>query len=630
MRINIKKKYNLSDDESLIIMKTDIKNVDLSSTNVKYEIYHPYTLEKLNMEHCKEVKIVVNSPVNLDNQTIALYNSLIKSGYNLFDTSDSFYNDICTTYTSENGTDVTIDDRQNELFANNANFTLCQSECTFESYNVITNKVKCNCEVQKNSSIIDFISSTFNDNNIIINTFLITFKYSNIMVIKCYKFAIDLSSLTKNIGRIIMSAILFLFLIMFLIFFFYDRKKINYYINLVLKNKNNKLNIKNKKSFKSKPKHDKIDIKKNNKLNNKNSLTKKNKIKEKNKTLIHKKASKILNKNMPPKKKAKEIKNKSINKNEITSKNNLNDISKNELMNKVNKKGKGLNINIIPIKNVIQLKKYKSSKNSIKSKMFKRKPTNINIYKKPKSINKKIHNKNENINFVNLNDAELNTLSYNNAILYDKRTYFQYYKSLLKKRQIILFTFVPANDYNLFTIKFCLFLLSFSLYFSMNVLFFSDSHIHLIFIENGSYNLIYQIPKLIYSTLVSSLINTILKLLALTESNILRIKNEKNIKEITTKVKSIRACITIKFIAFFISSSFLLLFFWYFVSCFCGVYINTQYILIQDIIISFGMSMIYPFGLALIPGIFRIPALRAQKRDKKCLYQFSGLISLVF
>lgn len=243
-------------------MKTDIKNVELSSTCVKYEIYHPYTLEKLNMEYCKEVKIVVNSPVNLDNQTIALYNSLIKSGYNLFDTSDSFYNDICTTYTSENGTDVTIDDRQNELFANNANFTLCQSECTFESYNVITNKVKCNCDVQKNSSIIDFISSTFDNNNIIINTFLITFKYSNIMVIKCYKFAIDLSSFTKNIGRIIMSAILFLFLIMFLIFLFYNRKKINYYINLVLKNKNNKLNIKNKKSFKSKPKHDKIDIKK--------------------------------------------------------------------------------------------------------------------------------------------------------------------------------------------------------------------------------------------------------------------------------------------------------------------------------------------------------------------------------
>ena len=42
-----------------------------------------------------------------------------------------------------------------------------------------------------------------------------------------------------------------------------------------------------------------------------------------------------------------------------------------------------------------------------------------------------------------LNDQELNTLGYKKAILYDQRTYFQYYISLLKKKQIILFTFWP-------------------------------------------------------------------------------------------------------------------------------------------------------------------------------------------
>ena len=52
----------------------------------------------------------------------------------------------------------------------------------------------------------------------------------------------------------------------------------------------------------------------------------------------------------------------------------------------------------------------------------------------------------------------------------DKRTYFQYYWSLLKKKQLILFTFWPANDYNLLTIKISLFLLSFGLYFSRIVI----------------------------------------------------------------------------------------------------------------------------------------------------------------
>ena len=68
----------------------------------------------------------------------------------------------------------------------------------------------------------------------------------------------------------------------------------------------------------------------------------------------------------------------------------------------------------------------------------------------------------------NLNDEELNTLEYEIALKYDKRSYFKYYWSLLKKKQLVLFTFLPANDYNVFSIKLSLFLIAFSLYFSIN------------------------------------------------------------------------------------------------------------------------------------------------------------------
>ena len=70
-------------------------------------------------------------------------------------------------------------------------------------------------------------------------------------------------------------------------------------------------------------------------------------------------------------------------------------------------------------------------------------------------------------------------------------------------------------------------------------------------------------------------------------------------------------------------------FFWYFISCFCAVYKNTQNILIKNTLISFGLSMVYPFGLNLLPGIFRIPALRAPKKDKKCLYKISNLVAMI-
>ena len=52
-------------------------------------------------------------------------------------------------------------------------------------------------------------------------------------------------------------------------------------------------------------------------------------------------------------------------------------------------------------------------------------------------------------------------------------------------------------------------------------------------------------------------------------------------------------------------------------------------ILIKDTLISFGLSMLYPFGLNLIPGMFRIPALRTTKKDKKTLYKFSLIVALI-
>ena len=118
-------------------------------------------------------------------------------------------------------------------------------------------------------------------------------------------------------------------------------------------------------------------------------------------------------------------------------------------------------------------------------------------------------------------------------------------------------------------------------------------------------------------------------MLSLSEKNILVIKQEKDLKIATKKSKSIESCITIKFIIFFSLSNILLLFFWYFISCFCAVYTNTQMILIEDILISFAISMIYPFGLNLLPGILRIPALRTKYKDKKLLYKISGLVALI-
>ena len=227
--------------------------------------------------------------------------------------------------------------------------------------------------------------------------------------------------------------------------------------------------------------------------------------------------------------------------------------------------------------------------------------------------------------FYKMNDYELNSLDYEEALKIDKRTYIQYYISLLKTKHLFIFTFYTKDDYNSKVIKIGLFFFFFALYYIVNALFFNDSTMHKIYEDNGSFNFIYQLPNILYSTIISIAINTIVKKLSLTEKNILEIIKEKGdlSEKILRKIKYFR----IKFILFFILSFIFLVFFWYYLSCFCAVYKNTQMHLIKDTLMSFGLSLIYPLAINLIPGIFRIPSLNNENRAN--LYIISKIIQII-
>ena len=59
--------------------------------------------------------------------------------------------------------------------------------------------------------------------------------------------------------------------------------------------------------------------------------------------------------------------------------------------------------------------------------------------------------------FLELNDAELNSLPYKKALLKDKRSFAQYYISLVKANHLFIFAFFNNNDYNSKIIKIFLF-----------------------------------------------------------------------------------------------------------------------------------------------------------------------------
>ena len=584
----LKQKNDIDLNTSLLILKLDTFIDNSNIPIIQYEVYNPITKEKLDISDCDESKIEINIPVDIDENNLDKYNQ-----------ESDYYNDRCYVSKSNSGTDMPMKYRREEFINNN--LTLCESECEYLGYNNETKNSKCKCDVKNEISLFNIKIDT----QLLYDKF-VSLKSSNIDIIKCYYLLFKKEYLEYNIGSFVILFIILIFIIFMFIFIFKGYQLLNNKIDFVVlitkgnpnKNlKNNNLptiSIIRKKRKRKRKRKNKAD-------NNKNKKGKNDK--EDNNNKKNKK-----NKNHPPFKKVTLM--RSINKNKNI---------KNEDISTSSQKIKIKNSNdneLIP-KDIDKKEKPNKKKKKLKSKLIKKisKTKNNQIYK----------NKSNNIKY-NLNDYELNTIIYTKAIIIDKRKYFEYYLSLLKKGDIFLFSFVPNNDYNSMVLKICLFFFSFGAYYTVNALFFTDSTMDKIYEDEGEYDFIYQIPKLIYSNLICTVINLIVKTLSLSERDILKIKIRRIGEKFDQKVKNIKRCLLIKFILYYLISFLFLFIFWFYVSTFCAVYQNTQLYLIKDTSISFSLSLIYPIIYYLIPGIFRIPSLRSKQKNKECFYKISLLL----
>ena len=525
--ISLKKEYNISENETLFILKIEQYTEGLLFPIISYEVFHPITKELLDLNSCNNTKINLLIPVKIDE------NKLIK--YNL---SSEYYNDKCHPASTEKSTDIILEDRIKEYYNNN--LSLCESNCEYTEYNINTKKALCECNVKTK---FDFLSEIKVDKNKLLDKFKNLNKALNLEVIKCYYILFTKNGFTKNIGNYIILLIILYYL--FSVIYF---------------------SVKGYKSFMNKI--EKI-IKRQNKIENE-------------------------------------------------SRNNINDLIIDEKINNNNNKK-------------APQKKKKKKKKSSKSKLVEiNKNSAIKISSKDIINNNSSNNLNNNVmNYPQYDDYEINNLPYEEALIIDKRTYVQYYISLLKTNHLLVFTFINWDDYNTNIIKICLFFFTFSLFFTINALFFNDSSMHKIYEEEGKYNFIYQLPQILYSAIISTLVNYFIKFLSLSEKKIVEIRKQKKLKEFDDKEENILKSIKLKFLLFFIFSLLFLLFFWYYISCFCAVYYNTQFALIKDTIISFILPFLYQLAIYLVPGIIRIPSLKESYNKGKYKYNFSKILQFL-
>ena len=132
----LRSNYNISNDTDLLIFKIDITEEGLLIPIIEYEVYNLETKKILNLDICKKAKINISIPVSIDENDLFKYNS-----------SSEYYNDICYPYTSNEKTDIILNDRKKEF--NDNNLSLCENNCEYLDYDFKTKKVTCECLTKK-------------------------------------------------------------------------------------------------------------------------------------------------------------------------------------------------------------------------------------------------------------------------------------------------------------------------------------------------------------------------------------------------------------------------------------------------------------------------------------------------
>ena len=219
--------YGIEPNIPLIILKIDYKIEGLLIPVIGYEVYNPMNVsQQLNLSHCSGFNIKQSVPVTIEEDELEKY-----------DPNSDYYNDDCYAYTTENGTDIILNDRKNEYVDNN--LSLCENNCTFNGYDSITKKALCECLTKIE---INLISEIISEENLLSNNFNTSENSkTNIGALKCVSLLFSKNGLIKNIGSYIIFFTLIILVISFFIFYKcgYHLIENNIQEILVLKTKNN-------------------------------------------------------------------------------------------------------------------------------------------------------------------------------------------------------------------------------------------------------------------------------------------------------------------------------------------------------------------------------------------------------
>ena len=575
------------------------------------------------------------NPKPLDINTI-LYGR--KFGIDLFDPYSDFLNDICFKFTSEKGTDVTMDSRLEDYYQN---ISFCDdyenSHYLSYNYSAKDQTITYRCAFGYYKSEAD--KSGYLD---IIDTELKSLvSVSNIKVITCYRKFLNLRDIIRNYGGMICILVLIIQIICFLIFCFSGIKPIEEKLeNLfilgasILKSLMKMVNLNTEKDnlIDGQPR------KKFNLWGTIREIIKKKKGKQEKEKQENKEKEKKENKlelidmSNPPGKKRKSLKSNKLKVKKLENEPNLIKISDVNEEKDINHDDEAKTNNDNTNEKINKEKKNDRKKKTVKFADNGETPGNND--KKEKKEKDKLtddqedEKKTKKTQIYDYENDELNELPFKKARKYDKRGFCKFYWNILMFSHIILNVFFRHNDYNLFTVKLGLLFMTFPINLGFNILFYTNKNIKLNYSKalddlSGFWN---NIANTVYSSLLSTTLLIMLKFICLTHNSVRVLRKFKDIDYARKKSICVLRCIKIRVVIYYVLSFAFLAIFGYYILCFCAIFENTQIELVKSTFTSWLISLIYPLIICLITSIFRALSFKCNNR---ILYRIKNLMQML-
>ena len=231
----LKKENLINENISLIILKYDLKTNESITTQIEYEIYNPVTKQKLNLDSCKNTSINIYVPTDIDEELLEVYKDANSQGYDIFDPENKFYKDICTPYTSINGTDIILSDRITDILNNTG--SLCEIDCEYNGFDTETKKALCQCSTKVNLTL-ETTEENFSLKNF--KNIHKIFKNSlNYKILQCHKLLHDMKNLLHNYGFYILTIIILIFLVLIIMNFITSKNKLKIICSKIVENRKN-------------------------------------------------------------------------------------------------------------------------------------------------------------------------------------------------------------------------------------------------------------------------------------------------------------------------------------------------------------------------------------------------------